>query len=91
MPAAAFIDACAAARKVVEHPAKIIPTIVRESEPYAGQLRRRLEREEAQWANRAAPRLTAVPIEEVDDSAEVAEMMRDLVQSLSAKQAPTHG
>lgn len=88
MPAAAFLDACAAARKVVEHPARIIPTIMRESEPYAGQLRRRLAREEAEWVNRNAPRLPAVkPDDAPDDRAEIAEMMRGLVESLSANKA----
>lgn len=88
MPAAAFVSACAEARKVVEHPAKLVPTIIRCSEPFASQLRRKLVRAEAEWANRNAPRLTVVPgADEADDRAEVAEMMRGLVEKLSANQA----
>lgn len=83
MPAAALLIACSEARKTVEHPAKLIPTIIRQSEPYASQLRRRLVREEAQWSNRHAPRLRADVAEPADDRAEVAELMRGLVQSLS--------
>jgi hypothetical protein len=90
MPAAAFLDACAAARKIVEHPARLIPTIIRESEPLAGQLRRRLAREEAEWANRHAPRLAAPPENpEPDDRPEIAEMMRGLIDSLSANRVTT--
>ncbi len=87
IPAAAFLDACAAARRVVEHPARLVPTIIRESEPYAGQLRRRLAREESEWANRNALRIAAHRTPEPDDRAAVAEMMRGLVSSLSANQA----
>lgn len=91
MPAAAFLDACAAARKVVEHPARLVPTIIRESEPWAGQLRRRLEREEAEWANRNAPRLSAAPVQaEAGDRDEVASMMGELIRNLSANKGDSH-
>lgn len=87
MPAAAFLDACSEARRTVEHPARLVPAIIRASEPYASQLRRRLAREEAQWANRNAPRLATRDMPAgPEDRAEVAELMRGLVEKLSANQ-----
>lgn len=85
IPGAAFVDACATARRIVEHPAKLIPTIIRESEMYGGVLKRRAEREEAQWSNRNAPRLTAerTPEPWEADKEEVAALMGELVSSLS--------
>lgn len=84
IPEAAFLDATAKARKTVEHPAKLVPAIIRESQDYADLLRKRLAREEAQWANRNAPRLvnqkTPEPWEQ--DREEVAGMMAKLTRSL---------
>lgn len=91
IPAAAFLDACAEARKIVEHPARLVPAIVRASEPYASQLRRRLVREEAQWANRGAPRIAATIADPVDETPEVAELMRGLIASLKSGEAGRDG
>lgn len=86
IPETAFLDATAKARKTVDHPAKLVPTIIRESQEYADLLRQRLRREEAQWANRSAPRLegqkTPEPWEQ--DREEVAGMMASLTRKLRA-------
>lgn len=85
VPAAAFTGACAIARRTVEHPAKLIPAIIRESVQYAGILRRRLEREEGQWHNRNAPRIAAAHVPEPweADQDEVKAMMAELRAKLS--------
>lgn len=86
IPEAAFLDATAKARKLVDHPAKLVPAIIRESQDFADILHKRLRREEAQWANRNAPRLkdqkTPEPWEQ--DREEVAEMMAKLTRKLKA-------
>lgn len=86
IPAPAFLDATAKARKLVDHPAKLVPAIIRESQDHADILRKRLAREEAQWANRSAPRLrnqkTPEPWEQ--DRDEVAAMMSKLTRRLKA-------
>ena len=45
IPSAAFLDACRQARRGIDHPAKLIPYIVRESEEYGRLLRNRLASE----------------------------------------------
>src|SRR3546814_7325639 len=47
-----FLDACKHARRGIDHPAKLIPYIVRESEEYARHLKSRLWEEENRWRNR---------------------------------------
>lgn len=59
IPSAAFLDACRQARRGIDHPAKLIPYIVRESEEYGRLLRNRLASEIASWENENAPRLEA--------------------------------
>ena len=59
IPSAAFLDACRQARRGIDHPAKLIPYIVRESEEYGRLLRSRLSSEKARWENQNAPRLEA--------------------------------
>ena len=84
MPASAFLDACAVARRTVEHPAKLVPTIIREGREWGDLLRRRYERERAQWENRNAPRLTVElsPEPWEADRDEVKDMMASLVSQL---------
>ncbi|AJA07438.1 hypothetical protein SKP52_02515 [Sphingopyxis fribergensis] len=86
IPARPFVDACTTARRIVEHPAKLVPTIVRESQEVADIFRRRLAREEAAWANRSAPRL-ARPDDRrrPDESAEVGSMMSELIEKLKGQ------
>lgn len=87
IPARPFLDACATARRIVEHPAKLVPTIVRESQEVADIFRRRLAREEAAWANRSAPRLASpdrAP-RNPNESAEVGSMMSDLIAKLKGQ------
>jgi hypothetical protein len=87
MPGPAFLDACAAARRTVEHPAKLIPAIIREGKEWGDLLRRRYQREQAQWENQNAPRLTADTTPQPEpweaDRDEVKGMMAELVSSLS--------
>lgn len=85
MPASAFLDACAIARRTVEHPAKLVPTIIREGAEWGDLLRRRYQRELAQWENRNAPRLTAERSPEPweADRDDVRGMMAELVSKLS--------
>lgn len=89
IPAPAFLDGCAAARQIVDHPAKLIPAIILESAAYAGILRRRYEREQAEFDNRNAPRLTAqrTPEPWESDREEVKAMMADLRAKLSVNPA----
>lgn len=91
MPASAFLDACKTARRIVDHPAKLIPTIIREGREWGDLLRRRYQRELAQWENRNAPRLSAEPTPEPweADRDEVAAMMAELRAKLSANEG--HG
>lgn len=88
LPALAFIEACSIARKTVDHPAKLVPAIIREAEAYAKFLKRKVAREEAAFARLATPRLadanrqasvTAV------DREEVAALMRELISELQAR------
>lgn len=57
IPSAAFLDSCQQARRGIDHPAKLIPFIVRESEEYGAFLRKRYENELAIWENQKGPRL----------------------------------
>lgn len=87
IPAQPFRDACKVAQRIVEHPAKLVPTIVRESQEVADIFRRRLAREEAAWANRSAPRLASpdrTP-RNPNESAEVGSMMSDLIAKLKGQ------
>lgn len=88
IPAAALAEACSAARKTVDHPAKLIPAIIREADGYAKFIKRRLVREEAAWANQNAPRLegSARPSSgALSDREEVAALMGDLITELQAR------
>lgn len=85
IPAQPFRDACQRAQRIVEHPAKLVPTIVRESEEVANLYRKRLAREEAAWANRNAPRLARADRRRPDESAEVGSMMSDLIAKLKGQ------
>jgi len=84
IPAQPFHDACQRAQRIVEHPAKLVPTIVRESQELADIYRKRLAREEAAWSNRNAPRL-ARPERRRDESAEVGPMMSELIEKLKGQ------
>jgi hypothetical protein len=86
LPAAAFADACSSARKTVDHPAKLLPAIMREAEVYAKFLKRRLAREEARWANQNAPRLGGSDRSPPgsNDRDEVAALMSELISELKA-------
>lgn len=87
VPARPFLDACATARRIVEHPAKLVPTIIRESQEVADIYRKRLAREEAAWANRNAPRLARPDQRQrlPDESAEVGPMMSELIAKLKGQ------
>ncbi|AMU89909.1 hypothetical protein ATM17_12770 [Sphingopyxis macrogoltabida] len=87
IPAEPFRSACARAQRIVEHPAKLVPTIVRESQELADLYRKRLAREEAAWANRNAPRLGHAPErrQSPSETAEVGSMMSDLIAKLKGQ------
>lgn len=87
IPAEPFRSACARAQRIVEHPAKLVPTIIRESQELADIYRRRLAREEAAWANRNAPRLASPgkSARRPDETAEVGSMMSDLIAKLKGQ------
>lgn len=96
IPAPAFLDACSHARRAIDHPAKLIPYIVRESEEYGRYLLGKLSQEESLWANQNAPRLPpAEPRPHVDpfaaDRDEVSALMKDLIASLKGKAADPDG
>lgn len=87
IPAQPFRDACKVAQRIVEHPAKLVPTIVRESQEVADIYRKRLAREEAAWSNRNAPRLARPDPSErrPDESAQVGSMMGELIAKLKGQ------
>lgn len=88
IPAGVFESACAAARKIVDHPSKIVPAIIKESAYMTDLFIRRRNDEEAAWRNRNAPRLEASapdPDPYAADRDEVSKMMADLVASLKGK------
>lgn len=86
LPAAALAEGCSAARKIVDHPAKLIPAIIREAEIYAKLLKRRLAREEANWASQNVPRLGGIDrsAPTANDRDEVAALMSELISELKA-------
>lgn len=83
MPAEAFASACKEARRIVDHPAKLVPAIIREGEVLSRLLTRRYRRELKEWENRNAPRLPAQPEPWEAEREEVAAMMADLRAKLS--------
>lgn len=86
MPATVLSNACAEARRVVDHPAKLIPAIIRFGSERAEKLRADYRHELAAWNNRNARRLTAQvePEQSDEDRAEVAGMIRDLRRKMAA-------
>lgn len=90
IPAGTFEGACAAARKIVDHPSKIVPAIIKESAFMTDLFIRRRNEEEAAWRNRNAPRLTVAepdPDPFAADREEVSAMMADLVATLKGQAA----
>lgn len=57
IPAEPFLIAAAKARRICDHPAKIIPAIIRESQEFAESLLRVERTKRAQYENASAPRL----------------------------------
>ncbi|QUT07937.1 hypothetical protein KFK14_11415 [Sphingobium phenoxybenzoativorans] len=89
IPAYMFDEACAAARKVADHPAKIIPEICKYRHPFLskGMLEGRLSAARAQLENLDAPRLASADPDIVDVgevSALVSEMQGNLGRRTSA-------
>lgn len=90
IPALAFSIACDEARRVVDHPSKIVPAIVRFSEPLASNIRRRYESELRLWENRNAPRLNRDPAAARRERQEVGALVSNLVRQMQRK-AANHG
>lgn len=90
IPAKAFFMACAAARREVEHPARLIPAIIRHSEVLEGQIRRRYAHELRGYENRNAPRLELNPAAAIAERIEVGAMVSELVRKMKWK-AFNHG
>lgn len=84
MPAEAFLAACKEARRIVDHPAKLVPAIIREGALLTDLLNRRYRRELASWENRNAPRIPAQPEPWEAEREEVAALMADLRAKLAA-------
>lgn len=85
IPIGPFLSACNTARKICDHPSKIVPTIIRDSQELTAVIRRN-QREESSRERIALP---APYREEPDEEQmEVAAMMRDLMSKLRANDAP---
>lgn len=79
IPIGPFLSACNTARKICDHPAKIVPTIIRDSQELTAVIRR--NQSAAEPSERKA--LPAPYREEPDEEQlEVAAMMRDLMSKL---------
>lgn len=88
IPSCEFAERCSHARKVADHPAKIVPAIFGyKFGEYAGAnpLRARLHHKEALHRNRDAPRLEQNRGQYGPDEA-LQKSMRDLVEELRAKE-----
>lgn len=79
IPLGPFLSACNAARKTCDHPSKIVPTIIRDSQELTAAIRRNQSAVEP-GERRALP----APYREQPDEEqlEVAAMMRDLMSKL---------
>ncbi|HKY80629.1 MAG TPA: hypothetical protein VJM09_04070 [Sphingobium sp.] len=83
LPSMIFDDACAHARRNCDHPAKVIPAILKFEPPHylsAGFARKRLADAKAKLANIDAPRLQQTADE--DEKNEVGTGMKDLLADL---------
>lgn len=83
LPSMIFDGACAHARRTCDHPAKVIPAILKFQPPHflsEGFARKRLADAKAQFANIDAPRLRQTLDE--DEKHEVGHGMKDLVRDL---------
>lgn len=89
MPADIFFDACAEARKVCDHPAKIIPMVSQYKPKFYGMNVRRKAYQDALMAleNIDAKRLGYVASDAGnDETAEVSELIAQLVKDMQAAQ-----
>lgn len=84
IPIGPFLSACNTARKTCDHPSKIVPTIIRDSQELTAAIRR--NQSAADPGERRA--LPAPYREEPDEEQlEVAAMMRDLMAKLRSGHA----
>lgn len=87
IPAKPFLSATAKARQQCDHPAKIIPTIIRESKEWADSLLSVERTKRKQYENANAPKLGHQDYEMPDDERdEIAELLKQTTASL--KTAP---
>mgnify|MGYP006974188397 CR=1 FL=1 len=77
IPAKPFLHATAKARQQCDHPAKIVPAIIRESKEWADNLRNVERTKRKLYENANAPRLKQQETEMPDeDRAEIAAMLK---------------
>ncbi|MEW4469022.1 hypothetical protein AB1K62_14440 [Parasphingorhabdus sp. JC815] len=79
IPAEPFFAASAKARTTCDHPAKIVPTIIRASQEWADSLIRVEKIKRAQFQNANAPKLTRQEI--VQDESERSEIAKILAEA----------
>ena len=85
IPAEPFFAASAKARTTCDHPAKIVPAIIRASQEWADSLIRVEKIKRAQYQNANAPRLKRQEVVMPDDErSEVAEMLKETTSALRA-------
>lgn len=85
IPAKPFADAVFKAKDLCDHPAKIVPTIIRESKKWTENLKRTERLKRKAYENENAPRLKQQNYEIPDDErAEVSEMLKQTTDSLKS-------